>query len=76
MILKKEFLQQILGENKIKTKDDLNTFMTKLSKEVIESLLEGELTDHLGYPKNQTSLKETDNSRNGFTSKEILWLDL
>jgi transposase-like protein len=37
--------------------------MRDVSKEVIETLLEGELTDHLGFEKCDQKAKTVDNSR-------------
>jgi len=38
---------------------------------VIETLLEEELTDHLGFEKHDQKAKVIDNSRNGFTPKSV-----
>lgn len=46
-----------------------------ISKEVVQELLEAalgsELSEHLGYEKNQPGSKETANRRNGFSSKTV-----
>jgi len=47
----------------VKTLDDFNAFMRDISKDVVETLLEGELTDHLGYEKHDQKAKETENAR-------------
>jgi len=51
----------------IKTESDLNDFRQMLTKVTVETALNAELDDHLGYSKHQSS--EADNSRNGYTSK-------
>ena len=69
MALDKDELKKLLKEKGVKSLDDFNAFMRDISKEVVETLLEGELTDHLGYEKHDQKAKATDNARNGFTSK-------
>jgi transposase-like protein len=70
-MFKREELKKILKEKKIKSLDDFNDFMREISKEVLESLFDGELTDFLGYEKYDHKSKGVDNSRNGYTKKEV-----
>ena len=51
MVFDKKELKKLLKEKNIKDLDDFNTLMSEVSKEVVETLLEGELTDHLGFEK-------------------------
>jgi len=51
----------------IKTESDLNDFRQMLTKVTVETALNAELDDHLGYNKHQPS--DADNSRNGYSSK-------
>ena len=51
--------------------DDFNDFMREISKEVLESLFDGEMTGFLGYEKYDHKSKETDNSRNGHSKKGV-----
>ncbi len=53
----------------IKTEADLNEFRQMLTKITVETALNAELDDHLGYAKHESS--EASNSRNGFTSKTL-----
>jgi transposase-like protein len=46
--------------------------LQRLTKLVIESALEGEITDHLGYDKHDPAGKNGANSRNGVRSKTVL----
>jgi putative transposase len=39
--------------------------LQQLTKRVLESALEGEITDHLGYDKHDPAGKNSGNSRNG-----------
>lgn len=54
---------------RFKTMDELNDFMSSMFKRGVEKMLEGELTDHLGYDKNNPSGNGSGNSRNGKTRK-------
>ncbi|MFJ4687094.1 IS256 family transposase [Streptomyces sp. NPDC088789] len=46
--------------------------LQQLTKRVLESALEGEITDHLGYDKHDPVGKNSGNSRNGTRSKTVL----
>jgi transposase-like protein len=69
--LKKKILKKTLKEKKIQNLDDFNDFMREISKEVLESLFDGEITGFLGYEKYDHKSKETDNSRNGYSKKGV-----
>jgi putative transposase len=46
--------------------------LQQLTKRVLESALESEITDHLGYGKHAVAGKNSGNSRNGTRSKTVL----
>jgi putative transposase len=46
--------------------------LSRLTKTVIESALEGELDDHLGYAKHDPAGRDGENSRNGRRGKTVL----
>jgi transposase-like protein len=46
--------------------------LQQLTKRVLESALEGEITDHLGYDKHDPAGAGSGNSRNGVRSKTVL----
>ncbi|GGP88410.1 hypothetical protein GCM10010185_72110 [Saccharothrix coeruleofusca] len=46
--------------------------LQQLTKRLLESALEGEITDHLGYDKHDPVGRGTGNSRNGTRSKTVL----
>jgi len=71
LAFKKGELKKLLKEKGVKSLDDFNELMSEISKEVVEALLEGELTDHLGFEKYDHEAKTIDNSRNGFTPKTV-----
>lgn len=53
----------------IKTEDDLNQFRQMLTKITVETALNAELDDHLGFGKGEQS--DAGNNRNGYTSKTL-----
>ena len=71
MALDRDELKKLLKEKGVKSLDDFNAFMREVGKEVVETLLDGELTEHLGYEKHDKKAKATDNARNGFTPKTV-----
>ena len=48
------------------------TMLRDLKKRLVESALEAEMTDHLGYEKHAPDGNNNGNSRNGKSSKRIL----
>ena len=46
--------------------------LAQLTKRLLESALEGEITDHLGYDKHDPAGKNGGNSRNGTRAKTVL----
>jgi len=57
----------------IKTEKDLSDFSQMLKKITVETALNAELDDHLGYDKHQSNTNE--NSRNGYSSKTLITED-
>ena len=69
--MKKKELQAIAqaAAKNIKTEEDLNEFRSMLTKITVETALNAELDDHLGFDKHEQS--ESDNNRNGVTHKTL-----
>ena len=69
--MNKDELQAIAqaAAKNIKTEQDLNEFRQMLTKITVEAALNAELDEHLGYSRHEKA--NTDNSRNGFTSKTL-----
>ena len=69
--MKKKELQAIAeaAAKNIKTEEDLNEFQQMLTKITVETALNVELDDHLGFDKHEQS--DGDNNRNGYTSKTL-----
>ncbi len=76
MKLPQEVLDQLMADlENVKSYDDLmgkNGAIKKLIKSSIEKLLDAELTNHLGYPKDSPIGNNSGNSRNGKRSKTII----
>ncbi len=53
----------------IKSESDLNDFRKMLTKVTVETALNAELDDHLGYDKH--GISPSDNSRNGYSNKTL-----
>lgn len=67
-----ELLDELLKDGK--TAADIfgrDGLLKQLTKRLVERALEGELTDHLGYPKHASVAKLSDNSRNGSSQKTL-----
>ena len=64
-----ELLKQCDNPEEITGKDGL---LAQLTKAVMERALEGEMTHHLGYDKNNPEGNNSGNSRNGKTKKKIV----
>ncbi|EGR0696478.1 IS256 family transposase, partial [Vibrio parahaemolyticus] len=54
----------------IKTESDLDDFRKMLTKVTVETALNAELDEHLGYHKHQS--RTSSNSRNGYSGKSII----
>jgi len=71
MAIRQELLDELLKE--YKSPEDLlgqNGLLKELTKVLVERALEGELTHHLGYPKNGSS--KSGNARNGKGKKGLI----
>ena len=55
----------------VKTQSDLKDVTGKLMKIILESALNNELEDHLGYEKNEKAPSRRENTRNGHSLKTI-----
>lgn len=71
MAIAKEQLRQIIKENDLKSAGDVYTLLKDSFKDLLQELLEAELDVSLGYDKNEKNGIETDNKRNGHTSKTV-----
>ncbi len=70
--------EKLLSDDQVKnilksTKNisDLNQLFTQLKKQIIESMYDEELKDHLGFEKNQKASSRRNNHRNGSYKKTV-----
>lgn len=74
MTIRTEVIDELLGSKEVKTQDDLfgkDGILKQLSKQLMERLLEAEMTNHLGYSKYAVEGRNSGNSRNGKTKKTV-----
>lgn len=64
-------VREFLKQNPISSPDDLNTFFKDMMKVMIEEFYQVELEEELGYTKYDYRNKESNNSRNGYSSKKL-----
>jgi len=66
-----EIIQTLIKEYDIKSVPDIENALKDLFGETLQNLLEAELSNTLGYEKRDSTNKETENRRNGHTSKTV-----
>ena len=69
--LTKDQVKQLVRGNNFQSVNDVSSYLKDIFKEMIQELLEAELETKLGYSKDDSTNKETDNSRNGYTPKTL-----
>lgn len=57
--------------SKLKTQSDVESLVDGIYKQLIEKMLEAEMDEHLGYSKGDRKSKETENFRNGKSTKRV-----
>lgn len=67
----KEVVREILSENKFNNAGEVMSFLKDAFKDVLQEMLEAEMEVHLGYPKDEPKARTTDNSRNGYSTKQL-----
>jgi transposase-like protein len=67
----KSTLRKLIEEYGIKDLKDVHDFVKMITAETIQECLDSELEDELGYSKYDYKNKQTDNSRNGYSSKTV-----
>ncbi|MGI6452214.1 MAG: IS256 family transposase [Syntrophomonadaceae bacterium] len=65
------WLQEFIQAYDIKSTDDLKGALADLVGDTVETMLQAELEADLGYAKNDSENKATDNSRNGSSPKTL-----
>ena len=64
-------LREMIKEYDVRTMDDVHNFVKMLTAETIQTALDAELENELGYSKYDYKNKNTNNSRNGYSSKTV-----
>ena len=62
--LTKEQVKEIIRGNNFQSVSDVTSYLKEIFKDMVEELLEAELEAKLGYAKDDSSNKNTDNSHN------------
>ena len=68
---RREKIRELLLSSNISSMDDIQDLFKETIAEFMESGLEAELDDELGYGRYDYRNKDTDNSRNGHSSKTL-----
>ena len=65
-----QIAQQILNNYDIKSAEDVQDVLKQIFGPIFESMLKGEMENHLGHKKHERS-EDGDNVRNGYSSKTL-----
>ena len=71
MVFDKDKLKEFLKDQHVSDTEGLQALLRDMTKEVIDTIYDGELTDHLGYEKHAQGKSTDGNSRNGKGSKKV-----
>ena len=66
-----QIAQKIIEEYKPENVEDMQEALKGVFGPMFEAMLQGEMTNHLGYESNTKTEKDTDNRRNGYISKKV-----
>lgn len=68
---RKEFIQQFIMNNDIKSAKDIEEALKDMLKDTLQEMLENELTTQIGYNKYEYSDNPKENYRNGYSKKNV-----
>jgi putative transposase len=68
----RDLIRELLSDYEINSAEDLNNALKDVFAGTIQDMLEAELDEHLGYEKNESGTKETQDRRNGSQKKKII----
>ena len=66
-----KLIKELINQYGVKTTDDIKDMLKDLLGETIQTMLETEIEEDLGYSKYDYEEKKTENSRNGYTPKTV-----
>lgn len=69
---RKAFITGLLEHYQPETAQDVQEMLKDLLGDTLQGMLEGEMDDELGYSKYDYANKNTDNSRNGYSKKNVV----
>jgi transposase-like protein len=69
---RKVFISGLIEHYRHETARDVQDMLKDLLGDTLQGMLEGEMEDELGYPKYDYVNKDTDNSRNGYSKKNVV----
>lgn len=67
---RRKIIQEFIKSNELKTAGDIQEAIKDLFKDTIQEMLNAELTEHLGYEKNEY-MDNNENYRNGYSQKTV-----
>ena len=67
---RKKLIQEFLKDNDFKSANDVHDALKELFKDALQEMLNAELTQHLGYEKNEYT-ENNENYRNGYSQKTV-----
>ena len=65
-----QITQQILSNYDIRDAQDVQNVLKQIFAPIFESMLKGEIENHLGYVKHERS-EDSSNARNGYSAKTL-----
>ena len=63
-------IKKFIASNELKTTEDIENALRNFFKDTLQEMLNAELTEHLGYEKNEYT-DEKENYRNGYSNKIV-----
>ena len=70
-LLNRELFKQMINNGEIRGIKDVENILKDMFGNILQELLEAEMDETLGYSKYDYKNKDTDNSRNGYSKKQI-----
>lgn len=69
---RRAFISGLIEHYKPETAQDVQDMLKDLLGDTLQGLLESEMENELGYSKYDYANKDTDNSRNGYSKKNVV----
>jgi transposase-like protein len=68
---RRELVEGFFRNNRVSDMGELQNILREMKRQMIETSLDGELEEELGYTRYDYRNKDTENSRNGFSKKTV-----